>query len=92
MGRGFKSCTEKKADEYLNYKGRIGESSEILLNALKDRDEIYRLISKVYSYASMKLDEDTRIGENQALADKALGAYVQVEEKNFFCSTRNTTN
>ncbi len=63
-----------------------------MLNALKDRDEIYRLISKVYSYASMKLDEDTRIGENQALADKALGAYVQVEEKNFFCSTRNTTN
>lgn len=74
----------KKADEYLNYKGRIGESSEILLNALKDRDEIYRLISKVYSYASMKLDEDTRIGENQALADKALGAYVQVEEKTSF--------
>ncbi len=71
----------KKAEEFLNYRGRVGESSEILFNALKDRDEIYRIISKVYSYASMKLDEDTRVGESQALVDKALGAYVQVEEK-----------
>lgn len=74
----------EKAEEYLGYKDRIGESSKTLLNALKDRDELYRIVSKVYSYASMKLDEDTRIGDSQALADRALGAYVQVKEKTSF--------
>ncbi|QQY78799.1 oligoendopeptidase F [Keratinibaculum paraultunense] len=71
----------KKAEEFLNYRGKIGESGETLFSALRDRDKIYRIISKVYSYASMKLDEDTRVGESQALLDKALRAYVQIEER-----------
>ena len=74
----------KKAEDFTKYKGKVGESKETLLNALKDRDNIYRVISKSYSYAHLKLDEDTRIGNSQALSDKALGGYVQVEEKTSF--------
>ncbi len=74
----------KKAKDFQKYIGRVGESSETLLNVLKDKDELYRTISKVYSYASMRLDEDTRVGNSQALSDKAIGAFVQVEEKTSF--------
>ena len=35
----------------------------------------------MYAFAHMKLDEDTREGNSQALSDKGLGLYVEVEEK-----------
>ncbi|NLW23043.1 MAG: oligoendopeptidase F [Tissierellia bacterium] len=72
------------AESFGKYEGKIGSSRESLLNALKDRDDLYRTVSNVYSYTRMKLDEDTRVGKSQALYDKALAAYVQVREKTSF--------
>ncbi|HHV39042.1 MAG TPA: oligoendopeptidase F [Tepidimicrobium sp.] len=74
----------KRAEEYTKYEGKVGESAETLLNALKDRDAIYRTASNVYSYANMRLDQDTRVGESQALLDRALAVYVKVQESTSF--------
>src|SRR5690554_2411582 len=65
----------KLAEEYPKYQGKVIETGENLLNALKDQNELYRTVSKVYSYSSMKLDEDTRVGSSQEMSSKALSAY-----------------
>ncbi len=73
-----------KAEDIEKYKGKVGESAKTLLNVLKDMGEVYRKVLNVYVYANMKLDEDTRISSSQALYDKALAAYVKVQEKTSF--------
>ena len=72
------------AENYSEYNGIVAESADTLLNALRDRDDIYRLASNLYSYANMRLDQDTRVGESQALLDRALAAYVRVQEGTSF--------
>ena len=72
------------AEEYPKYEGKVIESGENLLNAIRDMNELYRIVSKVYSYASMKLDEDTRVGSSQEMSSKALSAFVKVNEKTSF--------
>lgn len=74
----------EKAVSFEQYKGKVGESSKTLLNVLTDLEELSRKIYNVYSYANMKLDEDTRIGDSQALYDKAIGGYVKVQEVTSF--------
>lgn len=74
----------EKAEEIEKYKGKVGESANNLLGALNHMGEVYRKVSNVYAYAHMKLDEDTRISTSQALFDKALAAYVKVQEKTSF--------
>lgn len=74
----------EKSKDFVKYEGRTGESKETLLNVLKGRDEIYRKISHINSYASMKLDQDTRSGDSQSKSDKALAVYVQVSERTSF--------
>lgn len=69
------------AKDIESYKGRVVASSENLYNVLKDMDELYRITGHLYSYAHMKLDEDTREGDSQALEDKGMGLYVEVGEK-----------
>ncbi|MBU5437454.1 oligoendopeptidase F [Tissierella sp. MSJ-40] len=72
------------ANDFLKHKDKVTASSENLFNTLKDRDELYRVVSNLYTYSRMKLDEDTRISDSQALEDKGLNLYVQVEEKTSF--------
>lgn len=75
---------KEMAKDYPKYEGKVISSSENLYNALKDSDELYRITSNLYSYAHMKLDEDTRQSSSQELSDKGLGLYVEVEDKTSF--------
>ena len=43
------------------YRGRLMESSHTLVDALRLRDEISEKMGKVYVYAHLKKDEDTKI-------------------------------
>lgn len=72
------------ADDFSKYQGKVISSGENLLNTIEAMNEMYRIASKVYSYSSMKLDEDTRVGESQAMANKALATYVKVDEVTSF--------
>lgn len=69
-----------KVKEFLTYKGRLKESPEILLEALRERDEIFRVLGNLYSYASLRHDEDTRNSKYQALSDKAFRLYIGSQE------------
>ena len=71
---------------YQKYKGKIGDNSHMLLQALTERDEIWQKAEKTYVYARMKRDEDNRVSEYQALCDKAQTMLAQISEATSFFS------
>lgn len=81
--KSYDKATEM-ANNFASYKDRVTSSSENLYSVLRDMDELYKIVQNLYSYSSMKLDEDTREGKSQALSDKALGLFVEVDEKTSF--------
>ena len=83
MGKDFGDLLSK-AEGIEKHRGRVGESAASLLRVLRHMEEVYRIVGNLYAYANMKLDEDTKINSSQALFDKALGAYVMVQEKTSF--------
>ncbi|MCI8513522.1 MAG: oligoendopeptidase F [Lachnospiraceae bacterium] len=50
---------------YGELKGKLGESAEKLLTCLKLDEETSEALDRLYSYASCKQDEDTKIGRSQ---------------------------
>ncbi|MTI68602.1 MAG: oligoendopeptidase F [Firmicutes bacterium] len=75
----------KKLEEMIlsidEYKGKLNESGETLLKALKLKDKAYRLVEKLYVYANMKSDENTANEKYLSLADRAVKIYVKLETK-----------
>ncbi len=62
---------EELAAAFTSFAGRLGESAQALLDAFTARDALWQKIEKVYVYARMKKDEDTRIAKYQAMSDRA---------------------
>ncbi|WAH39283.1 oligoendopeptidase F [Alicyclobacillus dauci] len=75
---------EELLQQFAGLQGKIGESSESLLNALKLHDEVGKVSGKLYVFAKMKLDEDTSNSRAQALQDKAFGLLVKTESVTAF--------
>ncbi len=75
---------EELADDFLLHKGKVIASSKNLLDTLRDQDELYRLVSSIYSYAHMRLDEDTRKPSSQELEDRAMALIVATSDKTSF--------
>ncbi len=64
-----------KLNDFMRWKGHLGDSPEALLKALQASDDLDRLIEKLYTYAHLKHDEDT--------ADREASArYGRIESKN----------
>ncbi|MDQ0339743.1 oligoendopeptidase F [Caldalkalibacillus uzonensis] len=60
------------------YEGRLMESADTLLEALRKRDEIGQKLGKVYVYAHLKKDEDTTNSKYVAFDNRASSLYVEV--------------
>lgn len=63
------------------FQGKLGESSETLYEALELQNEISMKLSKVYTYASMRNDEDTTNSHNQGLKDRAFNLATGVSSE-----------
>lgn len=75
----------KDAQDFAKYKGRLTESGETLLEALKARDIIWQKIEKAYVYSRMRRDEDNRVEKYQSMNDKAQAAIAKIStEMSFF--------
>lgn len=65
----------KKAEElgtsFMAFAGRLSESADVMLEAFRTKDEIWKIVEKVFVYARMKKDEDTRVAKYQSMTDKA---------------------
>jgi len=62
---------ESMIGEFAARSGKIGESAETLLDALKLRDQINIQLEKVGGFASLRRDEDMRVSANQGLFQRA---------------------
>ncbi|WP_027408916.1 oligoendopeptidase F [Anoxybacillus tepidamans] len=59
------------------YQGRLGESADVLYEALQYQDEISMRIGKLYTYAHMRYDQDTTNSFYQGLNDRITALYSQ---------------
>ena len=66
------------------YKGEITKSSKKLLNVLDSIMEAKEIISRLYAFAHMKRDEDTRKQDYQALFNRAQHINNKLENKKSF--------
>lgn len=62
------------------YQGRLGESADTLAKALTLQSDLDRTISRIYTYISLKADEDVRIAANQEKQGQALDLYTAFSE------------
>lgn len=53
------------------YEGRLGESGDVLLEALTNRDNAYEIWGRLFVYANMRMHEDSTNSTYQGLADRA---------------------
>lgn len=66
----FKEASER-VSEFKRFQGRLTESAETLLKALKLKEELSLKIKNLSAYARMRYDQDTRVQEHQAMKSKA---------------------
>lgn len=66
------------------YAGKLGHSAADLLCALQLSDQIEQKASRLYAYAHMRADEDSRNSVYQALSEQALSLIVQVQSISAF--------
>jgi oligoendopeptidase F len=62
------------------YKGRLGESAAVLAEALVLQSDLGRTISRIYTYASLKADEDVRVAGYQEKQQQATDLYTSFGE------------
>lgn len=89
----------KNTDEFLNdinlvtkmindfknkYENHVMESASTFYGSIVDELEIERLLGKLYSYASLKHDEDVSNNENQELKEKVVNLFDLENEKMYF--------
>lgn len=74
----------KLADEFAGFEGRLSESADTLLAALKDRDALWQKAERVLVYAHMKGDEDNRVSRYQELSRRAQSMIAQISAKSAF--------
>ncbi|MFQ5492308.1 MAG: M3 family oligoendopeptidase, partial [Phycisphaerae bacterium] len=66
---------EKQIPDIEALKGTLGQSAQSLLSALKKRDALEPVLEKVYVYASMLADQDTREGGPQGMKQRIISMY-----------------
>ncbi|MFN0151264.1 MAG: oligoendopeptidase F [bacterium] len=63
-----------------SHSGRLGESGPTLLEFLRLRDAVEELAEKLAVFASLRRDEDMRVGRFQSMADRATGLAARAGE------------
>lgn len=64
----------------LQYKGRLGQSAAGLKAALQAQSDLNKRASRLYTYASLKADEDLRVAPNQERKSQAQDVFTSLGE------------
>ena len=70
--------------ELITFQGRLAESADTLLAALKKSDEAALRLSRLVCYAKMKQDEDNRVSRYQEMFGKAMAAAAKTTAASSF--------
>lgn len=79
--------TKKIIENYPKHQGHIMDSGKNLYEALTEDYEMDRRLEKMYSYASMKSDEDVSNNKNQERVGRVLNLYNLAEKNTYFLRT-----
>lgn len=71
-------------EKLAGFAGRISRSSSALLEYLKFNDELSLVVERLYSYASLKSDEDTGNSFYQEMEGKIRSRYIQIAAADAF--------
>jgi oligoendopeptidase F len=69
---------KKMIEDISNYKGKLAQSSDMLLAFLRSDEELSNKLDRIGNYAQRKFDEDTKNTTYQDLADQLRSLYVSV--------------
>ena len=75
---------KKALSEIEAYKGKITQSADSLYKFLKDLEKLARDFEKLYVYASLKSDQDTRVSKYQEMKQSAQNLDASLREKTSF--------
>lgn len=68
----------------VRFRGKLKDDADNLFQVLKLSDQLGKIIENLYTYAKMKLDEDTKQGKYQTLTDRAEALSVDIGAKTSF--------
>lgn len=77
-------AVRKQIDEFAKLEGHTTESAEMFYQSITAGNEIERRLNKLYTYASMKSDEDVANTENQAKKEQVVNLYNYASSKMYF--------
>ena len=69
---------QELAADFEEYRGKLTESGESLLAALRLRDRIWQTLERAYVYARMRRDEDNSAEKYQAMTDRVTTVLAKV--------------
>jgi len=75
------AAVEKEVDKLAGYKGTLAKGADQLLKVLTFRDALEPRLARVYVYASLLADQDTRVGETQAMDSRVMSMFVNYSQK-----------
>ncbi len=79
--------TKKLVDDFAKYQNHVMDNAKQFYKILKHDDEIGRRIEKLYSYASMKSDQDVSNNKNLELVSRIENIYHYAIKKTYFLNT-----
>lgn len=71
---------EKKVEELSKFKGTLRQGPDQLLQVMQASDDTEARLDKVYVYASLNADQDTRVGDTQAMSSRARSLAIKYGE------------
>ena len=66
------------------YAGRLGESTGTLLEYMELSIDVDTRLSRLFNYAQRKSDQDTRVGDYQAMSGKIMALFVEINSSTAF--------
>lgn len=77
-------AVRKQIDEFAKLEGHTTENAKTFYRSITAGNEIERRLNKLYTYASMKSDEDVANTENQAKKEQVVNLYNYANSKMYF--------
>ena len=77
-------AVRKQIDEFAKLEGHTTENAEMFYRSITAGNEIERRLNKLYTYASMKSDEDVANTENQAKKEQVVNLYNYASSQMYF--------
>ena len=75
---------KEQSKSFLQYKGRLLESSETLLEAIKSYENLSRKLMNLLTFARLKMDENTKESKYQGMVSRSEKLATEIQKENAF--------